>query len=206
MEERKPKPNTSNPWTTLRGLSWRIAVIAVFALAGAYLYGEFRPSPAADDDAMSVALSDFADGAPIDPKTGMVIEDIWKPAPTPEGGISWDVLESTEENQRINPDGYIMSTPIFPEEVQALEGQRIKVAGWMTPLDAGTDQSRFLLMGYPPGCPFHFHAAPMQFIEVIATTPFPTDKVNAMTVSGVLELTGQDESGIFYKMTASRPG
>ncbi|MEM7779440.1 MAG: DUF3299 domain-containing protein [Pseudomonadota bacterium] len=195
---------------TVLGLSWRFAVIAFAVLGGLYLYGEYGPTPERDDEAVALALSDLAAANAnttysVDPKTGMIL-DIWQPAPTPPGGVSWDLLEATEEEKREDEDGFIMSTPIFPEQVRELEGQRITVAGWMTPLEAGTTQQRFLLMGYPPGCPFHFHAAPMQFIEVVATTPFPTDKVNAMTVSGVLELSGEDESGIFYTMTASRPG
>jgi hypothetical protein len=63
-----------------------------------------------------------------------------------------------------------------------------------------------VLLGYPPGCPFHFHAAPNQFIEVYADTAFPTSKTRVFTVSGVLELTGYDESGIFYRLRQARPG
>lgn len=59
---------------------------------------------------------------------------------------------------------------------------------------------------YPPGCPFHFHAAPNQFIEVYADTAFPTSETRVFTVNGVLELTGYDESGIFYRIRQARPG
>jgi hypothetical protein len=45
----------------------------------------------------------------------------------------------------------------------------------------------------------------MQFIEVMATTPFDTDRTNVITVSGILELTGYDESGVFYRLWDSRP-
>jgi hypothetical protein len=62
-----------------------------------------------------------------------------------------------------------------------------------------------VLLAYPPGCPFHFHAVPNQFIEVYADIPFPTNETRMIVVSGVLELTGQDESGIFYRMKASSP-
>lgn len=200
----KQKSN-SRPWATVKSLSWRIGIIAVAALGGVYLFTQLQGGQQPQDDAVAVALSNLSDGAP-DPKAGMILEDIWKPAPTPEGGVSWDVLESTTEKTREDEDGFIMSTPVFSDEVEALDGERIKVAGWMMPLGAGTSQNRFILLGYPPGCPFHFHAGPMQFIEVIATTPFETDEANAHIVSGVLELTGEDESGIFYRMTASRPG
>jgi hypothetical protein len=146
-----------------------------------------------------------AQGQRPDPKQGAT-EDIWKPARTPRGGVSWSLLESTDETTRKDAQGYIVSRPIFPAKVKQLDGKRIKVAGWMMPLTASATQKRFVLLGYPPGCPFHFHAAPMQFIEVIAATPFKTNERDVQVVSGVLELTGQDESGVFYRMRAARPG
>jgi len=42
--------------------------------------------------------------------------------------------------------------------------------------------------------------------EVFPETPFPTDEGKVHVVTGVLELTGFDESGIFYRMKAARPG
>jgi hypothetical protein len=133
-----------------------------------------------------------------------VVDDVWKPAATPPGGTSWKLLESTGETTRTDAQGFIVSKPIFPAQVKALAGKRIKVAGWMMPLSAGAKQKRFVLLGYPPGCPFHFHAAPNQFIEVFADTPFPTNETKLFVVSGVLELTGYDESGIFYRLRAAR--
>lgn len=183
-------------------VSWRVAVMAVVALLGVHIYAETVPERA---QPVALALASKAKAQSPDPKQGAAVEDIWKPAATPRGGVSWKTLESTKEITRTDDEGYIVSKPVFTKQVRALAGKRIKVAGWMMPLEAGRTQKRFVLLAYPPGCPFHFHAAPMQFIEVIASTPFKTDEVNSMVVSGVLELTGQDESGIFYRLKASRP-
>lgn len=131
--------------------------------------------------------------------------DVWKPAATPKGGVSWRVLEATGENARKGPDGYIVSTPIFTKQVRALEGRRITVAGWMDAFEPGRTQTHFLLMAYPPGCPFHFHAAPNQYIEVKASKPFPLSDSKVIAVTGTLRLTGQDESGIFYVLENARP-
>ncbi|MDG5487255.1 DUF3299 domain-containing protein [Sphingomonas sp. BGYR3] len=130
--------------------------------------------------------------------------EVWLPAPTPPGGISWKTLELTKETTR-TVKGVIYSKPVFSPAVKALAGKQIKVAGWMMPLDAKPKQSRFVLLAYPPGCPFHFHAMPNQFLEVIASTPFPLDEEKVHIVSGTLNLTGQDESGIFYRLTNARP-
>ena len=132
-------------------------------------------------------------------------DDIWKPAATPKGGVSWKVLEATQEKTRKDAQGYILSKPIFTSQVKQLAGKRIKVAGWMMPLENGGKQKHFVLLGYPPGCPFHFHAMPNQFIEIYAETPFLTNETKIVTVNGVLELTGHDERGIFYRLRGAKP-
>ncbi|OBX17869.1 hypothetical protein A9995_14505 [Erythrobacter sp. QSSC1-22B] len=135
-----------------------------------------------------------------------VQQDVWRPAATPKGGVSWAVLESTKEIARKGPDGYLRSKPSFTAQVKRLDGKRVKVAGWMDAFEPGRRQTHFLLMAYPPGCPFHFHAAPNQYIEVKASSAFPLSGDKAIVVTGVLELTGYDESGIFYVLKDARPG
>ncbi|MDP9421873.1 MAG: DUF3299 domain-containing protein [Pseudomonadota bacterium] len=140
-------------------------------------------------------------------KRGKVpVEDIWKPAATPRGGTPWALLEATKETTRKNADGYIVSKPLFTPKVKALNGKRIKVAGYMMPLEKGAKQKHFVLLAYPPGCPFHVHAMPNQFIEINAAVPFPLDEARPHVVTGVLQLTGYDEGGIFYKLNGARPG
>lgn len=131
------------------------------------------------------------------------VKDVWKPAATPQGGTSWKLLESTREKQRV-AKGVIYSKPVFPAGVQALGGKEIKVAGWMMPLDTASRQKRFVLLAYPPGCPFHFHAMPNQFIEVLAPAGVPLNERDPMVISGTLQLTGLDESGIFYRLVNAK--
>ena len=154
---------------------------------------------------IDAAVQTYGAAQAPDYKSGRVVEDVWKPAATPKGGVSWKVLESTDETTRTDAQGFIVSKPRFTPQVKALAGKRITVAGWMMPLTAGRTQKHFVLLGYPPGCPFHFHAAPNQFIEVYADTAFPTSETRVFTVNGVLELTGYDESGIFYRLRQARP-
>ena len=130
-------------------------------------------------------------------------EDIWQPAPTPRGGVAWSLLESAKEVMRTEA-GIIYSKPIFPAGVKALAGKRIIVAGYMMPLENSTKQKHFVLLAYPPGCPFHFHALPNQFIEVYADTAVPLKLDDPTSISGVLELTGHDESGIFFRFRNAR--
>ncbi|MEM7568450.1 MAG: DUF3299 domain-containing protein [Pseudomonadota bacterium] len=132
------------------------------------------------------------------------LEDIWKPAQTPDGGVSWQILESTKELQRLDDEGYIISKPEFSPQVKALEGKTIKVAGWMMPLENGSVQQHFVLLGYPPGCPFHMHAGPLQFIEVRSLMPIQTQIWDPIIIEGTLTLTGYEEGGVFYQIADGR--
>jgi len=187
---------------TVEMVTWRVCVLAFLALIGVHAYAEFTPERATS---IPISLATSAKAQAPDPKAGPVIEDVWKPAATPRGGVSWKTLEATGETTRKDSQGYILSKPKFTAAVKRFDGKRIKVAGWMMPLANGSKQKHFVLLGYPPGCPFHFHAAPNQFIEVYADTAFPTNETKVHIVSGVLELTGYDESGIFYRLRNARP-
>ncbi|MEL6530666.1 MAG: DUF3299 domain-containing protein [Pseudomonadota bacterium] len=187
---------------TVEMITWRVCILAFVTLIGIHAYAEFVPERATS---IPISLASSANAQAPDPKAGPVIEDVWKPAATPKGGVSWKTLEATGETTRKDSQGYILSKPKFTAAVKRLNGKRVKVAGWMMPLDNGAKQKHFVLLGYPPGCPFHFHAAPNQFIEVYADTAFTTNETKMFVVSGVLELTGYDESGIFYRLRKARP-
>lgn len=131
--------------------------------------------------------------------------ETWRPAATPKGGVSWQLLESTKVVDRTEK-GIIYSKPQFAPSVKALSGKEIRVAGWMMPLESGAHQKHFVLLAYPPGCPFHMHAMPNQFIEVRASTAVPVNDMRAITLIGTLRLTGEDESGIFYRLENARAG
>lgn len=131
-------------------------------------------------------------------------EAVWKPADTPPGGIAWALLESTKEMIRTDAKGYVRSKPLFPPGVQALDGKVVKVSGYMMPLQSVTLQKHFVLLAYPPDCPFHLNPNPMQFIEVKAPAGLGFD-YRVKTIQGTLRLGGHDESGIFYRIHDGRP-
>jgi uncharacterized protein len=135
------------------------------------------------------------------------VKDVWVPAATPKGGISWKTLEATRVIDRTDSKTKIIySKPGFSPAIQALNGKTIKVSGYMMPLENSAKQKHFVLLGYPPGCPFHMHAMPNQFVEIKAVVPVRVDTDNPTVITGTLQLTGQDESGIFYRLVNARPG
>jgi len=129
-------------------------------------------------------------------------EQVWVAASPPPGGISWAVLESTREIQR-QKDGVTLSKPAFSPKVKALAAKRIKVSGYVMPLQNSARQTHFVLLAYPPDCPYHLNPAPTQFIEVRTSTPISV-KAGVQSFEGQLVLGGQDESGIFYRLNTSR--
>jgi hypothetical protein len=134
------------------------------------------------------------------------VEDIWKPAATPPGGVPWQLLERVGIREERSKEGWIIPRPAYTPEVRRLAGQRVRVAGFMMPLENSATQRHFVLLAYPPGCPFHLHANANQFVEVKATRPFRVELEQPTIVSGVLELVGNEEPGIFYRMTGATPG
>lgn len=131
-------------------------------------------------------------------------ESVWKPAATPPGGVAWSVLESTKEITRTGKDGFLYSKPAFTPQVLALKGKSIRVSGYMMPLQNGKTQTHFILLAYPPDCPFHLNPAPMQFIEVKTTKPIAFD-YGVKTIEGALLLSGEDEGGVFYRIYDGKP-
>lgn len=152
--------------------------------------------------ALTAGLTPIPTTAAMQPQKAK-IADVWKPAVTPKGGVPWKLLETTTETQR-RADGIIYSKPVFTPAVRALAGKQVKVAGWMKPLETAARQKRFVLLAYPPGCPFHFHAMPNQFIEVIAPAGVKLNERDPFVLTGTLQLTGQDESGIFYRLVNAK--
>lgn len=138
------------------------------------------------------------------PRPAAPSESVWKPADTPPGGVPWSLLESTSEITRTDAQGYIRSKPVFPPKVKALDGKTVKVAGYMMPLQNGTLQKHFVLLAYPPDCPFHLNPNPMQFIEIKSKVGIGFD-YRVKVVKGTLRLGGHKEEGIFYRIWDAEP-
>ena len=128
-------------------------------------------------------------------------ESVWKPADTPPGGVAWSVLESTGEKP--GPDARSFTRPAFPAAVQALGGRTVKVAGYMLPLQPGERQTHFILLAYPPDCPFHLNPGPQQYIEVKTSKPVAFN-YGVTVIEGRLQLLPADPSGVFYRMENAR--
>jgi uncharacterized protein len=110
------------------------------------------------------------------------------------GFTSWRTLAKVELVKRNNK-----MVPSFATPVASLDGQPIKVQGFMIPLDIGDKQKRFLLVAAPPHCSFCLPAGPDAMIEVRAKSDVRYG-FEAISLSGKLQVLKDDPAGLFYRL------
>src|SRR5574343_1264663 len=90
----------------------------------------------------------------------------FKPLEAKAGVLSWSLLSSvTTKVEKKN------LVPQFPTEIAALHQQKVKIQGFMMPLEPGDRQKHFLLSSVPTSCNFCVPAGPERLVEVRSLTP-----------------------------------
>ncbi len=80
-----------------------------------------------------------------------------------EGHLPWDDLMQARVRF-----GDMKLYADFPAAVTERAGEKVKISGFMMPLEAGMKQHRFLLTAHPPGCFFHTPGGPSGAVEVFS--------------------------------------
>lgn len=124
----------------------------------------------------------------------------FRPLQEREGVVSWRVLGAVHLVRQ--PGG--RTTPKFSASVIELDAKPVRVQGFMTPLDAGEQQSHFLLSSVPPTCAYCVPAGPEGLVEVRAATPVRYT-LQPVAVEGELAVLRQDPTGLYYRIHAGRP-
>jgi uncharacterized protein len=125
------------------------------------------------------------------------------PATEPNGAVSWAALASLETSFRtIAPLQTEMTVDVAPQ-IRALDGQEVKIAGFIYPLEGGETHRRFLLSAYPPSCPFCLPGGPAELVEVECADPvrFSYDPV---TLAGRFSVLKDDPGGLLYRLSEAR--
>lgn len=126
-------------------------------------------------------------------------EDIF--APVPEGGLSWDVLMSSEAEEWTDTKaGTTHLRPKFSPEALAQRGKKVTISGFMMGTDEAPEQNHFLLFASPPDCLFHMTVGPARFVEVKTDKRVPY-LTGAIAVTGHLELVDAQKGGVFYRIS-----
>lgn len=95
--------------------------------------------------------------------------------------------------------------PVYPDTLVTLDGQDIRLSGFMMPIESGTIQRHFLLMAYPPSCSFCVSGGPSSTIEVYSEGGVAYSR-DAVTVTGTLRLLPDAPDGMFFRLDDARPG
>jgi uncharacterized protein len=90
-------------------------------------------------------------------------------------------------------------TITYSPEVQKFNGTRVKLEGYMTPLEAGTEHRHFLLLSVPPTCPFCVPGGAESMVEVRTLKPVKYTQ-RAIVVQGQFEVLERDPQGLYYRM------
>jgi hypothetical protein len=106
------------------------------------------------------------------------------------GVISWQTLVKVT---------LINNIPHFDQVIEALNGQQVKVQGFIVPLEQTEKQEHFLLSINPPTCFFCLPAGPEGLVEVF-TKPGIEFSYEPVVMAGTFKVLKQDEMGIYYRM------
>lgn len=146
----------------------------------------------------------YEEGADAPTRT---IEDFIKDyVDVPKGAINWKTLGQTRviDINTKDADGMdlVYQKPNFPPEVKALDKVKIRIKGYMFPLDADERQTQFLFGPFPLNCPFQYHVSPALVLEVHVEPDFPVKfSYDPITIEGTLELVPEDKDlSTFYRL------
>ena len=118
------------------------------------------------------------------------------PLPEVDGAVPWDILSRVDlvfDDNDLVPD--------YADAIRELDGKRIKMVGFVLPLDS--NGHRQLLSLNSPHCPFCLPSGPEGFVELNCDEPldFTTEPV---VVTGIFKIRVQDWNGYYYRMEEVR--
>jgi uncharacterized protein len=109
--------------------------------------------------------------------------------------VSWETLAQV----RLVREGATF-IPRFEAGVQRLSGQRVRVQGFMLPLDQSGAQSHFVLSANPvANCFYCMPGGPESMIEIRAARALEFS-YDPITLVGTLELLRDDPMGMYYRL------
>lgn len=112
--------------------------------------------------------------------------------------VPWSVLAEVKEKFQ-KPKIITLYSPA----IRKLDTTTVKIQGYMTPLEPGTEHRHFLLLSVPPSCPFCVPGGPESIIEVRTNATVKYTQT-AIVVEGRFHVLDQDPQGLYYRMTDAR--
>ena len=115
-----------------------------------------------------------------------------------EGGITWDELMQAQLDYK---DMQLVAT--FPDSINDRAGEKVKISGFMMPLQPELKQTHFLLTSNPPSCFFHVPGGAAGSIEVMAVDGIEVSW-DPVVLEGRFEPLETSEVGVIYRLHDAR--
>ncbi|MBU7575571.1 MAG: DUF3299 domain-containing protein [Hydrogenophaga sp.] len=119
------------------------------------------------------------------------------PLPKRSDVVAWSMLTDITtkvENKRI--------VPVYPAPVAELNQKKLRLQGFMMPLEPGESQRHFLLASVPLTCGFCTPGGPESMVEVRTSKPVKY-KLEAVVVEGTFHVLQNDPYGLYYRITGA---
>lgn len=119
------------------------------------------------------------------------------PLPRRNDVVAWSTLTDITtkvENKRI--------VPVYPAPVAELNQKKLRLQGFMMPLEPGESQRHFLLASVPLTCSFCTPGGPESMVEVRTAKPVKY-KLEAVVVEGTFHVLQNDPYGLYYRITGA---
>lgn len=129
-------------------------------------------------------------------------------APEMQGVVAWKTLAEVTRQRTVlqpgTPQQKIVIEPQFAPSIKRLHEQRVRLNGYMIPLEVKHGQQRFLLSAYPQGCAFCTPDTAHQFADIEAKSAIKST-AKLLVLEGILQiLDHRDESGLLYRLREAK--
>lgn len=116
----------------------------------------------------------------------------------------WQVLAEVGFQTRKDADGTIVETPVFSKNLKSYNGKKIKLKGFVIPINEVGDQDKFMLSSLPYNvCYFCGAAGPETVIEVDSDDGIHFSS-KAIWVEGILYLNDSDPDHHMYMLKSAQ--
>lgn len=116
-----------------------------------------------------------------------------------QGGLRWEQLMAA----RLKFDADGRASAEFPDAIAAMDGEPVRLIGFMMPLEPEQLQKHFLLTSNPPNCFFHVPGGPAGAVEVFAETGIAASW-EPVLLEGRFETVQNNEMGVVYRLHQAR--
>lgn len=119
------------------------------------------------------------------------------PLPRRDDVVAWSTL--TDITTKVEKKRIV---PVYPAPVAELNQKKLRLQGFMMPLEPGESQRHFLLASVPLTCGFCTPGGPESMVEVRTSKPVKY-KLEAVVVEGTFHVLQNDPYGLYYRITGA---